>query len=539
MTTLSAQPTPVCHPGDLSGMVGSVVAMTEDLRAQAARAIADSTALADPDYPAIHLAPPVGRLNDPNGLLIDGDTAHAFYQFTPMHPTRRLVFWGHASSRDLTHWEQHEPAIIPDSFYDANGAYSGNAIILEGDELEHAPADAAYQLFFTGNLKDRESGERTASQNLVTSPDLKSFTKWPSNPLIPTHQEGYTAHYRDPQVVRDPRGGYRMAIGAQRVNETGTIVLYRSQDLLTWEFEGELSFPDAGGALDNFGFMWECPGIIRLTDEATGEEWDVLIMLPQGAQPDQEGFENIYPCVYLLGHLEGTEFRDCDGAVREVDRGFEFYAPQVFARRPSEPGEHVLLGWAGNAEQDDQPSIEGGNWVHLMTLARRLSLRDGALIQRPITKGGVALEAPATLEATAQGDSETSSETLYLAESKRVWRAAGRLENLGESGAASWRIGDADCHVDIRVEGGEQSRLIVDRSTTRYAQHGDVRTVSLPADLPGEWEIIHDRSITEVYLGDGALAFTLRSYLAPEASGLSMQVQGATRVVGLGVDSWD
>lgn len=523
--------------------------MTEDLRAQAARAIADSTALADPDYPAIHLAPPVGRLNDPNGLLIDGGTAHAFYQFTPMHPTKRLVFWGHASSSDLTHWQQHEPAIIPDSFYDANGAYSGNAIILEGEELGHAPADAAYQLFFTGNLKDAQTGERTASQNLVTSPDLKAFTKWPSNPLIPTHQEGYTAHYRDPQVVRDPRGGYRMAIGAQRANETGAIVLYRSQDLLKWEFEGELSFPDAGGALDNFGFMWECPGIIRLSDEATGEEWDVLIMLPQGAKPDQEGFENIYPCVYLLGHLEGTEFRDCDGTVREVDRGFEFYAPQVFARRPSEPGEHVLLGWAGNAEQDDQPSIEGGNWVHLMTLARRLSLRDGALIQRPIAEGGKALEVPATLEApatredSAQGEGEDTGETfskpLCLAEGKRVWRVSGSLENLGEAGSVTWRIGATDGHVDIRVEGGEQPKLVVDRSTTRYAQHGSVRTVSLPTDLAGEWEIIHDRSITEFYLGDGALAFTLRSYLAPDASGLTLQAQGATRVSGLGVESWD
>ena len=65
-----------------------------------------------------------------------------------------MVYWGHSSSTDLLHWHHHEPTIIPDSFYDRSGAYSGNAIVLEGRELDLAPAQAAYQLFYTGNLKD-------------------------------------------------------------------------------------------------------------------------------------------------------------------------------------------------------------------------------------------------------------------------------------------------------------------------------------------------------------------------------------------------
>ena len=42
----------------------------------------------DRDYPALHLAPPVGRLNDPNGLVYDGHNYHAFYQYSPLHPER-------------------------------------------------------------------------------------------------------------------------------------------------------------------------------------------------------------------------------------------------------------------------------------------------------------------------------------------------------------------------------------------------------------------------------------------------------------------
>ena len=164
--------------------------MTEDLKGLALDAIATSGAADDPDYPRFHVVSPVGRLNDPNGLLVDGGTYHAFYQFSPFHPHRKLVYWGHSSSTDLLHWRHHEPAVIPDSFYDLSGAYSGNAIVLEGHELDHAPAQAPYQLFYTGNLKDPVTDERTASQCLVTSNDLTDFTKWPGNPLIPTHAEG-------------------------------------------------------------------------------------------------------------------------------------------------------------------------------------------------------------------------------------------------------------------------------------------------------------------------------------------------------------
>lgn len=345
--------------------------MAEDLIALARKAMASSRAGQDPDYPRFHLAPPVGRLNDPNGLLVDGDTYHAFYQFGPFHPRRKLVFWGHASSHDLLTWEQHDPAIIPDSPYDRSGAYSGSALVLAGDEAAHAPDHARFQLFYTGNLKDPTTDARISTQALASSRDLARFTKWPGNPII-DRPNGYTAHFRDPQVWRDPDapGTFRMVVGAQRTDRTGTALLYRSADLVSWRFEGELSFPDAHGALDSLGYMWECPGIVRVPDEATGTEHDVLIFCPQGIRPDEEGYENIFPCVYTVGRLVGDELRECSGEIREIDRGFEFYAPQVFARHPARPGPVLLMGWAGNAEEDDQPSADSAGWVHTMTVPR-------------------------------------------------------------------------------------------------------------------------------------------------------------------------
>ena len=127
-----------------------LVVMAEDFLASALAAEASSRAPHDPDYPLFHVAPPVGRLNDPNGLIEVGGTYHAFFQYTPEHP-RKLVYWGHATSRDLTCWDYHAPAILPDTHQDANGAYSGTAIEV-GDHVE---------LWYTGNYKDPETGERS------------------------------------------------------------------------------------------------------------------------------------------------------------------------------------------------------------------------------------------------------------------------------------------------------------------------------------------------------------------------------------------
>lgn len=398
--------------------------MTEDLRAAEAEAVAGSHAANDPDYPLIHVAPPVGRLNDPNGLLIDDGVAHVFFQYTPMHPSRRLVYWGHASSHDLLHWRHHAPAIVPDSFYDASGAYSGNALVLEDDERQQAPHAARYQLFYTGNLKDADD-QRTASQCLVTSPDLVSFTKWPGNPLIPTHAAGYTAHFRDPQVTRDPDrpGRFRMLLGAQRQDLTGAAVVYHSSDLLTWHLEGELSFPDARGVLDRLGYMWECPGVVRLTEETTGQDRDVLIWCPQGADRQQaDGYENVFPCVYAVGRL-----------------------------------------------------------------------------------------------------AQAGGEAVTVLEGHRSWHLVVEAEQ--DAGALCLRIGSQASHVSIELD-LSQRLLRVDRSSSRYTAHGATRTVTLDGDLPPRLEVLHDRSVTEVFVGDGDLAFTMRSFVDPAASGTRLSTCG-------------
>ena len=52
-----------------------------------------------------HIMPPVGWLNDPNGLCQAGGVFHAYFQYAPFDVNGGVKMWGHATSRDLMNWE--------------------------------------------------------------------------------------------------------------------------------------------------------------------------------------------------------------------------------------------------------------------------------------------------------------------------------------------------------------------------------------------------------------------------------------------------
>lgn len=482
----------------------------EDFISEAEQAMRASRATADRDYPRFHLASPLGRINDPNGLVVVDGTYHAFYQFGPFFPERKLVYWGHATSSDLLNWHHQAPALAPDRWYDRSGVYSGGALVHDGTVWLH----------YTGNVKNPD-GTRESYQCLATTTDLAQFAKYDANPLINGQPAGYTAHFRDPQVWADADGSYRMCLGGQREDESGCALLYRSTDLIAWSFEGELTFPGSAGRFDDFGYMWECPNLLRLTDEATGTEHDVLVFCPQGLGFDDDLGHNQFPCGYVVGRLEGTQFHDASEFI-ELDRGFEFYAPQAFSRAPGEDGPCVLVGWLGNPGEDDQPSLEAHGWVHTLSLARTLTLRDGRLFQTPAL--GDAAPRPLALTGTSLTDATQTIDALAGVDSFAL-----RLTlELAESASCTVQIGTRDdSYVAASVD---RDKLVIDRGATRYP-HGGRRTVVRHAGQRVDLDLVHDRSVTEWFIDGGASSLSMRSYLTEGDIQVSLHAQGTVKVV--------
>ncbi|MGE6116820.1 glycoside hydrolase family 32 protein [Aeromonas salmonicida] len=318
-------------------------------------------AAADPHRPRWHLAAPVGLLNDPNGFIEHGGRYHLFYQWNPLGCTHSNKGWGHVSSSDLLHW-QHEPiALLPTEAYESHGCYSGSAVSDEQGRLT---------LIYTGNVKYPD-GSRTAFQCLARADGEGGFGKL--GPVLDL-PEGYSGHVRDPKVWHDGQQ-WLMVLGARTQDDKGEVLLYRGQTLDKWQLLGPIAGSGRGG-LGEFGYMWECPDLFPLADR------HVLISCPQGIAPQGEDYRNLYQCGWLAGQFDGEHFEH--GAFHELDRGFEFYAPQTTL---DSQGRRLLFGWLGLPEENEmsQPTIPYG-WIHQMSCPRELFWQYEWLCQRPVAE---------------------------------------------------------------------------------------------------------------------------------------------------------
>ncbi|MDX8336165.1 glycoside hydrolase family 32 protein [Candidatus Cetobacterium colombiensis] len=297
-----------------------------------------------------HISPPYGLLNDPNGLIYWNNEYHIFYQWNPNACEHGAKSWAHLKSTDLVNWESMPVALSPTDWFDKNGCYSGSAIEKNGE----------LYLFYTGNVKN--NGIRESYQCLAISRDGITFEK--KGPVI--HDQNipkeYTKHFRDPKVFIQ-NGIYKMVLGAQRNDLTGTIVIFSSKDLIHWEFEGEI-------IKENFGFMCECPDFIEDSNKKA------LIFSPQGIESKGYLYNNRYQSGYIIRDL----FEIQKNKFIELDRGFEFYAPQTFK---DEYNKNVLIGWIGMPEELDHPSVKSENWIHSLTLPRTLEIKENKILQNP------------------------------------------------------------------------------------------------------------------------------------------------------------
>jgi sucrose-6-phosphate hydrolase SacC (GH32 family) len=66
--------------------------------------------------PQYHFTPAQNWMNDPSGLLYYNGVYHMYYQYNPSGTTWGDISWGHATSIDLTHWQQQPIALLARGF---------------------------------------------------------------------------------------------------------------------------------------------------------------------------------------------------------------------------------------------------------------------------------------------------------------------------------------------------------------------------------------------------------------------------------------
>ncbi|WP_342044062.1 glycoside hydrolase family 32 protein [Bacillus sp. OTU530] len=429
---------------------------------------------------AFHIQPPTGLLNDPNGFSYYNGEYHLFYQWFPLGPVHGLKYWYHTKSKDLVHWENVGIGIQPDTEFDSHGAYSGSAIEYDGK----------LHILYTGNTRD-ENWIRHPYQCLAIMGE-DGVVKKSDQPVIAEVPAGYTDHFRDPKVWEE-EGILYTIIGAQRENETGCVLLYSSSDFRNWKLEGEIQTE-----LEQFGYMWECPDYFELDNQG------VLIFSPQGLEAEGDCYQNIYQSGYLLGGKLAVSNRlFTHGEFIELDRGFDFYAPQTMQ---APDGRRILVGWMGLPEIE-YPT-DRNSWAHCLTLPRELSVRDGKLIQQPVKE----LQALRGQQSKA-ADTINNQTKVYTGFSGTAYEMICEFENQDavEFGL-ELRAGKQEKTV-IKYD-ALQKKIVLDRTASGEEVgmlYGTTRKCSLDARKI-KFHVFVDTSSVEIFINDGEEVFTSRIF---------------------------
>ena len=129
-------------------------------------------------------------------------------------------------------------------------------------------------------------------------------------------RDDYSEHQRDPKVIyNEEKQMYYILIGAQTLDKKGTILIYKSKELLSgWTFAGQLNVP----GYDGFGGMWECPYIVNISGK------DLLIFSPQYTKLPGRA-ESTNHNVYLIGTMDyDTLTFTPDSDSQYLDFGYDF-----------------------------------------------------------------------------------------------------------------------------------------------------------------------------------------------------------------------
>ena len=438
---------------------------------------------ADPHYPRYHLRTPSGSVNDPCGVVWHRGECHLFYQSSAR--------WAHAASTDLVHWRDLPLALeaTPGSA-DAGGTWSGTAGIADGKPV----------ILYTGVDVPPVDQPRLWRQVVCLATgndDMTAWTKHPDNPLVDHPPD--TPDFRDPCFWKEATHWY-MLIGAGILYQGATALLYRSSDLVEWEY----LHPFCTDHPDPTNRCWECPDFFALGDRHVLLTSRLSPLLSYASTDSTRVMMSTY---YDSGTYEKLRFqREVSG---NLDAGGHFYA----AKTGIDPtGRRLLFGWVWEGRPDNAWKKAG--WGSMISLPRVLTLAaDGTMRYAPpeelqtlrrgheeITRTPLPDGSTIPLE-TINGDCLELIAELDPGDSEKVGLALRRSPEGEEQTLLAYRPREATLTV-------ERHRSSLDPDVWTYPRGGNL---PLAAGENLRLQIFIDRSVIEVF-ANGRLCLTTRVY---------------------------
>ena len=476
--------------------------------------------------------------NDPNGLVYYNGYYHLFYQHHPFNNYWGDMYWGHARSTDLAHWELLPIALFPDEDWGSGAGYmwSGSAYEYRAgdseaiDNLNWFPNGDGNGLiaFYTrdGGMQDQ----------MIMSSDDEGMT-WTKRKLIPqTVATGVDGIYhkvacRDPKIfpVESQNGKttvWGMALTGQQENR---VWFLKSSNLLDWEYAGQF------GAIAP-----ECPDVVTLS----APNDDVYTVMTFSGRE------------YIVGKMEydgnGIAFTDKDGGAIDqndfirMDFGTDSYATQTFSIRDSESdyfGKTVSLSWYAGVPADTDSGIYAnarkvwnGSGMTIPVIWGLAAEGSGYILtQTPIVKESTAFTKDLLLTVTNQ-KVDKSTQNILANVDTHIFEMLLSIKNPNNESISIKINVSADEYTEIgwnREEG-----YFVDRRYTSSAglniKDYHFRYTSGPRSFDSQnFYILSDNGGVEVFCDDFKIPFYLLTLASPYSVKAEFSVSGEVTIENL------
>ena len=365
-----------------------------------------------------------GWVNDPNGMVYHDGTWHFFYQANPMGRHWRNMYWGHATSKDLVHWEEQAPALRP--YVDAKGmCWSGGGVVDHNNSSGLKSGDTDPLLVY---FTDTGAGESMA----YSLDGGKTFTPHPENPL-------FKHSGRDPKVFWYEPGAHWVLIIYENVPGQGhSAAIHTSKDMTTWEKQSTL--PD----------FFECMELFELPVPGTeAHKWVI-----HGADGK-----------YRLGSFDGKTFTPEHEGKHDLFHG-RYYAAQNFSNTPD--GRVIQVGWHRGSDLGISQSFN-----QTFSLPMELTLKKTEagvrLFANPVKELQTLRGSPISLDVAAL---QLGQDVRFEAQELLELEISFEIEPGGKLGLTLGDIrwdyvadrDDAGVPLDLKQAGRRTLRILVDRS---------------------------------------------------------------------------
>lgn len=455
-----------------------------------------STLYNEPFRPQFHYSPPQSWMNDPNGLVYYEGEYHFFFQHNPNALVWGPMYWGHAVSSDLVHWETLPIALYPDEI---GTIFSGTVVLDSANTSGLVPGGGLVAIYSYGNQ----------SQGAAYSTDRgRTWQKYAQNPIMPA----LAKDFRDPKIFwHDAKQCWVMVLAAGQ-----TILFFTSNNLLQWERVSEFT----GGYI---GGVWEMPDLFPLKSEGQ-TRWVLIVSVNSTAPAGGSGTR------YFIGDFDGQTFVDAyPNETLWFDYGPDNYAGTTWNNAPNNA--RLFIGWLNNwLYANDIPT---STWRGATTIPRELSLCQTPtglrLAQTPIPTLHQLRQPIATWEDLII-EGEVSLAGLHGRQLEMI--AEFELDTAETFGFELY-VDDSDATHLIYDSSAVQ--LIVNRPQSGIREFNPIFSAALqPHNNRICLHLFIDQSSVEIFADDGLLSITAQVFSEAKGDGVKLFAKrGTVRLVAL------